>query len=263
MTASPLAADASPESIAAPAAMRLSIAHLLLWIAGTALVVALFPVNWLGGPDLLMDRESYFQKVQARQTLERLSVVAVAPCYGAAIASLLVACSRLLFRRPGFPSLPGHWPLIHLGLWILIVGIIIRGTPDRDFSPYNLHLLRQHHGAALVILFVVLLAAAIGAVLAVRDPWRWRMAVRCHLVAVVVPIVAFLIVPPASERSLAMTGTLVVLCWYIAALIAVLGGLWDFITRERFDLFHWVGVISLLGILAHPPLTWLIADMAY
>jgi hypothetical protein len=225
--------------------------------------VALFPVDWLDGPDLLMDRESYFQKAQARQTLERLSVVAVAPCYGAAIASLLVAGSRLLFRRPGFPALPGHWPLIHLGLWILIVGVIISETPRRPFSFYNLHLLRQHHGAALVILFVVLLAAAIGAVSAVRDPWRWRVAVRCHLVAVIVPIIAFLIMPLESQSAFAMTGMLVVLCWYIAALIAVLGGLWDFIARERFDLFHWVGVVSLLGILAHPPLTWLIADMAY
>jgi hypothetical protein len=42
----------------------------------------------------------------------------------------------------------------------------------------------------------------------------------------------------------------------------VLVGIWDFIRRERFDLFHWVGVVSLLGILPTRRSLTLIADMA-
>jgi len=106
------------------------------------------------------------------------------------------------------------------------------------------------------------LAVAIQAVVVVREPRRWRVALCCLLAAVVVPLVAFLIVPLENPRARELTGLSIVLAWYIAALVAVLVGIWDFIRRERFDLFHWVGVVSLLGILAHPPLTWLIADMA-
>jgi hypothetical protein len=240
---------------------RLSIAHLLLWIAGTALVVALFPKGWLAGPDFVGDREEYVSRIQRRQTFERLSVVAVAPCYGAAVASLLVAGVRLLWRRPGFPSLPGHWPLVNLGLWILIVGSIVHTAPERDFSSYNLHVVRQNLGAPLVILFVVLLAVAIQAVAAVREPRRWRVALWWQLAAVALPVVALVLSQFEHRPTLLIASMLVVLCWYIAALISVLAGLRDFISRERFDLFHWTGIVCLLGILAHPPLTWLIADV--
>ena len=51
--------------------------------------------------------------------------------------------------------------------------------------------------------------------------------------------------------------------WALATLIAALVGLWDFSASERYDFFHWVGVVSLLGILTHPPLTWIIADVAF
>ena len=248
---------------ARPARLRLSIAHLLLWIAATALVVASFPKGWLGAPDVWGDRESLTDRMQQRQTLERLSVVVVAPCYGAAVASLIVAGTRLLTRRPGFPALPGHWPLVQLGLWILIVG----GTLDHDDMggrpvTYNLAVFREDGGAALVVLLMLLLAVAIQAVVVVREPRRWRVAMCCMLAAVVVPLVAFLIVPLRNPGARNLTALSIVLAWYIAALVAVLVGIWDFIRRERFDLFHWVGVVSLLGILAHPPLTWLIADMA-
>ena len=257
-----LEVGALPETSPPEAArLRLSIAHLLLWIAGTALVVAAFPRGWLGGPKTWGDRESYQLRVQKRETLERLSVVAVAPCYGAALASLIVAGTRLLARRPGFPALPGHWPLVQLGLWILIVGGVLEQSSEQPLS-YNLAVFRDHMGAALVVLLMLLLAVAIQAVVVVREPRRWRIALRCFLAAVIVPMVAFLIVPLENQRAGALTGLSIVLLWYIASLIAVLVGIWDFICRERFDLFHWVGVVSLLSILAHPPLTWLIADMA-
>src|SRR6188508_189299 len=92
----PTASETAPPQAAR---LRLSIAHLLLWIAGTALVVASFPKGWLGGPDVWGDRESLALRTEQRQTLERLSVVVVAPCYGAAVASLVVAAARLLTRR--------------------------------------------------------------------------------------------------------------------------------------------------------------------
>src|SRR5262245_3923261 len=249
-----------PVPSSAASTMRLSIAHLLLWMAGTSLVVALFPKGWLAGPDEFGSRELFLQRVAQRQTLERLSVVAGAPCYGAALASLLVAGVRLLWRRPGFPSLPGHWPLVNLGLWVLIVGAIVSNIPDRSFSMYNLRVVGQNAGAPLVILLMLLLTVAVQAVLSVRQPLRWRIALGCQLAAAVLPLVGVLLMNGLDRPLLVIAGKLIMLCWYIAALVSVLAGLWDFIRRERFDLFHWVGVVSLLGILAHPPLTWLIAD---
>ena len=257
-----MTAPAAPAAPATPR-LRLSIAHLLLWMAATAVVVTLFPKGWLSGPDDRNSPEVYGRLLQQRRTLERLSVVAVAPCYGAAVASLLVAGVRLLWRRPGFPSLPGHWPLINLGLWVLIAGSIVTSAAEPDLSTYNLHVVLQNGGPPLAILAILLLAVGIQAVAAVREPRRWRIALRWQLAAVVLPVLAFLLTSLEQRPALAMTGTLVVLCWYIAALLAVLAGLWDFVSRERFDLFHWTGVVCLLGILAHPPLTWLIADVAY
>ncbi|HZN32334.1 MAG TPA: hypothetical protein VFB80_00895 [Pirellulaceae bacterium] len=258
--------DAEPATSQPPAGtasrMRLSIAHLLLWMAGTALVVALFPKGWLAGPDEFGSREIFLQRIAQRQTLERLSVVAVAPCYGAALASLLVAGVRLLWRRPGFPSLPGHWPLVNLGLWVLIVGAIVGNVPD--YSPtYNLHVVVQDAGVPLVILLMLLLTVAVHGVVSVRQPLRWRIALGCQLAAAVLPVIGMVLMSGLNPAQLAITARLILLCWYIAALVSVLAGLWDFICRERFDLFHWVGVVSLLGILAHPPLTWLIADIAF
>jgi hypothetical protein len=240
----------------------LSIAHLLLWMGGTALVLALFPQGWLAGPEIAGTRASFLRRAEQRRTLERLSVVVAAPCYGAAVASLAVAGPRLLERRPGFPELPGHWLLVHLGLWTLLASCVLATEPgDATFVSFTF--LRERSGAVLVTLLALLLASSIAALLDIRGPRRWRVALQAHLISVVLLIVTLL---AASLDGGSLSTALYYLMyswWAIAALIAALVGLWDFSAAERYDFFHWVGVVCLLGILAHPPLTWLIADAAF
>jgi hypothetical protein len=255
--------DRADSASIAAAKNRLSIAHLLLWMGGTAVVLAVFPLGWLAGPETSGTRESFLRRAEQRRLLERLSVVVAAPCYGAAVASLAVAGPRLLERRPGFPELPGHWLLVHLGLWTLIAACALASVPDDSAFAPTFALLRENSGVVLVVLLALLLASSIAALLGVRGPRRWRVALQAHVVAVVLLIVSFLAASlDGGTISTALSG-LMFFWWALAALIAALVGLWDFSADERYDLFHWVGVVSLLGILVHPPLTWLIADVAF
>jgi hypothetical protein len=98
---------------------RLTIAHLLLWTAATAFVVSVFPQHWLRTrlpPFVIVPATEH---VERQRLFEKWSIVAVSPFYGVAVASVVIAGSRLLQRRAGFPSQPGHWLLVQTGLGVL------------------------------------------------------------------------------------------------------------------------------------------------
>jgi hypothetical protein len=106
---------------------RLSIAHLLLWTATTALALSLCerppPASEIGFASFLsqpgMDVEA--AKNRERQQIWRLwqkrylANLAFAPIYGLALGGLVLAVWSIASGRSGFPTQPGHWLLVVIG----------------------------------------------------------------------------------------------------------------------------------------------------
>ena len=112
-------------------ANRLSIAHLLLWTATTALVLAGLQRMWhsdlprmspeppesdvvveLGGVRILDKGRSAFRQMQLLERSLSFLALAFSPAYGAALAAAGLAAWRMATRRGGFPAQPGHWLLL-------------------------------------------------------------------------------------------------------------------------------------------------------
>jgi hypothetical protein len=250
------AADAGTAAL-----FRLTIAHLLLWTAATGFIVAIFPKDWLRSSIPRSDYATIVELVERRQLLEKWSVVAVSPFYGAAVTSVAIAGTRLLSRRSGFPQQPGHWLLVQTGIGVLVASCFVAADPDIiHFSPFALHSARRTFGVVVFVLLAGLAATGIAASQAVVQPWRWRMFFRLHLVSMVVPLLAFLIaISYPTPTGAAFLLRLAIWLWAISSAAAVLIGMCDLLRRSRHDLFHWTGLIAPAAILVHPLLTRWIA----
>ena len=103
------------ESQLKTAGSRLSIAHLLAWTAGIAIVLAVF--RWVRQID------SGYAPTGAQQ----LGQFAYGLCYGAGICGLALFGVRRLRQSAHGPSQPGHWMLTVLGIAGLIDGAALLG----------------------------------------------------------------------------------------------------------------------------------------
>jgi hypothetical protein len=226
----------------APPANRLSIAHLLLWTATTAAALAFanrvqeMRIDYLGGYD------AFPAAYQRLRWIEDMLWYAVAPAYGAAIAATLLAVWHWSLRRGGFPSQPGHWVAVMLGVGASrVAGAYITSgiLPEDMFIELG-----------VLILGVVLacLAAA-----STKGPRRWRTALLMnaggHAALADAVVAGRAAGSPASLRTLILLPALAIFAAMAAALLA---SLIDLVSRERFDLFHWIGVGSLWMIVVHP-----------
>src|SRR5688572_28112648 len=125
-----------PKPIAAqPQQNRLSIAHLFLWTATTAVVLthqqSLKPPapdrigfsSFLSQPgmDVEVEMAKQRQRIHGRWTSRWLVDLAFSPVYGAALAGVVLAFWRLITLRFGFPTQPGHWLLILICMLYWIV----------------------------------------------------------------------------------------------------------------------------------------------
>jgi len=246
----------------AAAPFRLTIAHLLLWTAATGFIVAIFPKDWLRSSIPRSDYATIVELVEHRQVLEKWSVVAVSPFYGAAATSVAIACTRLLQRRSGFPQQPGHWLLVQAGIGVLVASCFVAADPDIiHFSPVALHSVRRTFGGVVFVLLAGLAATGIAASQAVSGPPRWQVFFRLNLLVAIVPLLAFLIaISYPTATGAAFLVRLTIWLWAIFAAAAVVAGLCDLIRRSRHDLFHWTGLIAPAAILSHPLLTkWIAA----
>lgn len=254
-------AVASPQAkYAAPP--RLSIAHLLLWMATTALVVALFPADWMRKLDSStpLDQESFRQQMERRQTVEKVGAALVAPFYGAGLAAVVVATLRAVRREPGFPAAPGHWLLLHVGLGFLAFADAYHKSRGSRYVKFEL--LNPEFDPVSLLLFLVFVAqliVALGAAVQ-PQPWRWRLAFGIYLGGVAALIGGMLLgwQGLANEFWLGLAGIVAA----NGAAFAIFAAARDLFRRERYDLFHWLGVIVLIAVAAHPILAGLATRLA-
>jgi hypothetical protein len=206
---------APPES---PFYGRLSIAHLLLITAGSAIAV------WLQQPPGM---ESSVVAVTLAVTL--------APVYGTAMAAIVISLSQRPARP--FAAQPGHWLLLLIGNVFAGLGLAWRMAfmVRSPGAPVPKALLFM---AAVAIAWPLLLTFAlvffIQAVRDVRQPAPWRLVFWLFAGTVFLPCCL-----PALP---------------VAALYAVVEDLRE---PQHRDLWHWFGVAALFGVVMHLTLLWL------
>lgn len=231
------------------AANRLTIAHLMLWTAMTAIVLG-----------FIRHIAPHYTPTSAATPqfalnlwLQYLLLFAVSPAYGAALAGLQLAIWRLLTRRFGFPSQPGHWLLLVLA----IIPIYVVAT---------WLLLPSFDDVSLVFVCIGLVVAtllSLAAAMRIRRPTWWlptfalaagglggialSVATWIAMGFETPPVAAF----PAVLGALAVAGSI------MAGLAA---GILDLTAPERYDVFHWTGVATLAAFAAYPLLAWLIVE---
>lgn len=106
---------------------RLSIAHLLLWTATTALALSLCErprpaseigfASFLSQPGMDVEAAKNRERQQIWQLWQKRYLVslAFAPIYGLALGGLVLGVWSIVTGRPGFPTQPGHWLLVVIG----------------------------------------------------------------------------------------------------------------------------------------------------
>jgi len=225
-------------------ANRLSIAHLLLWTATTAVVLG-----------FIRHAAPHFTPTSATTAqhalylwLQYSLLYAVSPAFGAVLAGMVLAIWRLATRRFGFPAQPGHWLLLILFVIPLVVGAVWLRLPE--------------HGGIVVVFVTLILLTALSsaAVVQTRRPTRWRLTFALAawgLGGIVVSLaLQFVFATPAATMP-AVLGGLSVVSGVMAGLAA---GILDLTAPERYDTFHWTGVATLAALAAYPLLAWLIVE---
>ena len=248
----------APPPIAAqrqPSPNRLTIAHLLLWTATTAAVLAGTQRTWhshlpLMSPDFVQPDDPVPESLSPFRRMQRLEsrlsslALAFAPAYGAALAGLALAGWRLAGRRGGFPVQPGHWLLLAVASVIVAAAWPLAASPVPMVADVPLALRFALPGG-------VLLVAA----------WRlpasdWRISfdeVGGGLVGIGLAI--------QLEGWLSGTGfgpVVAIPVGVIPAILVVLGMITaglavaeEVQSRARRDLFHWAGLAVWLMMMLH------------
>jgi hypothetical protein len=229
----------------APAALpRLSISHLLMWTAATA--VAFVPYQWWMS---LRDQDS--SAVES----EYLSIVTTTTyaVYGVSTgAHLFVTACLLFWRGRGVvvrPLQPGHWLAIRgavAGILSIVVWTAIRlsGEPDVAASRW---LSLPHYSMTAVFFFIFLWAA-----IRRHDPARWRIVFLTMAVASLISLIATMIAPIWYWRAAYFVAPGLAAATQAVVLLLALGG--DLARSAPRHWTHWLAagfyVAGLVGTCA-------------
>jgi hypothetical protein len=246
---------------------RLSIAHLMLWTATTAVVLTflqarepLLPKH-VGfgsmltspGEDVKLKRERMRLAFWRRMKTQHVVGLVASPVYGAALAGVALAMGRHLMRRNGFPVQPGHWLLIAIaavGITVAIVWPLLRSLP----LPAN---------AADFASMGVVTAIFAACTTRIRAPYYWRIplglaALGCGLTGM--SALVGVIASSNDPLPLVFAGFMIGLLAIAAAPItALLCAGFDAAEWKEFDIFHWIGVATLFGVVAHFLVLWTVS----
>ena len=199
---------------------RLSITHLLIWTALSAVLLAI-------------DRATSQLPHLETSAFGQMIAFIYAPLFGAGVFALLLAAWRATNGGPRFPSQPGHWLLVISGIQSLLhlsIGLIV-AVAQLGVSWELLQLGRLCEELACGTLLV----------LAIRDSRRsWRVAFVCGLISYVFSLAGTALMqfgvfdfsPEREEGYLHWLTLLVCLC-------AVFD---DCLTRAPRDYLHWMGL---------------------
>jgi hypothetical protein len=166
---------------------RLSIAHLLLWMATTGAVLALGHRN----KPLPVDKNGIDNRQQqmVRQWNARYYVtLTFAPAAGAAYAGVVLACWRTATRQFGFPTQPGHWILLGMSGMFALAAV----------RPYLIWLIPE---VADITISATASGFFIAISIALREPLRWRITFGMLGCAFGIALLAFVVkfLSPANE----------------------------------------------------------------
>ena len=230
-------------------ANRLSIAHLLLWMTTTAAVLAFLQRHspeWQA--PFSSGNEAFDQAVAQSREVERwefISLMGIAPAYGAALASAILAGWRLASGRRGFPVQPGHWLL----LLIMLIPVVAALASLLD------SLVQQASIAAIGLLYATGITAA--AALTTRSPPRWHRAYVLTMFGMMILLCQLGLVMGIGPNPLSGFVIAISLLFLVSGLVAALGSsVLDLTARERFDYLHWTGVAVLFAAIVHVFVLW-------
>jgi hypothetical protein len=215
---------------------RLSIAHLLLITAGSAVAIWLMqPPNGKAG------------------TLEVVISAIFAPVYGTALAVVVLAFARGAIRLWGaIAEEPGHWLLLIIGsgfagpALLIRSGSVIRQWPAPSPQPaWEIFLAF----VGICVAIALLLEASVSLLVVIaeyHDSRRWH-AVFCLLGLTIFSPCCGTVVLDSGALSLVLTVALLLVFTTYAAAV-------DIRERQYRDLWHWLGVGALFAAVCHAAL---------
>jgi len=231
----------------------LTIAHILLWTAGTGIALTYLqaqkppPPEALGFASILTGRNedpkivlAKLQQEWSRQLQARYVVgLWFAPLYGAALAGGLLAIGQIATRRFGFPVQPGHWLLLAIaGVFLLLVAHpILRRLPISS-------------DGAICVAVICMTALLIAVTVIVREPLYWRfllgLASAGSLLLTASLLSSTFLSPSIELLPPFLLGIGAIVAVPFAALVCLA---LDIADRSRhYDYLHWVGIAVLLGV---------------
>jgi len=220
------------------AANRLSIAHLLLWTATTALAVGTIMPDPIDAPfqsDMPAEVRAYLSRQQQQW---RMATVLTGPVLGAGLAALVIATWRRWRHQPGFPTQPGHWMLMIVGM--CTVAAMDLALVNR-LSRFNSNLILS----SLVLIFwvtclVTLILLAV-AYFRVSEPLPWK----CVFAIAGVNVGLFFFGCCGFPLGEPFPFQLITLAVFHATPISVVvAAVLDVLSGRAHDVFHWVGVVA-------------------
>jgi hypothetical protein len=226
---------------------RLSIAHLLLWTAATALVFSCcerppapsqIGIGGFSQPGTNVEaardreRQRFWQMLQNRYLIN----LAFAPIYGFALAGFMLASWRITNAKSGFPTQPGHWLLVVIGSATALVAAKLRLSLPPPASDYE---------DSMYLLIVALMSLLAG--FKVGDSlWRVPLLIFGGSILLLSPLPALAPGPGG--------GTLVTMAMFgvgTAFILALVCAATEVARCDRGDIFHWTGVATLIGVVGH------------
>lgn len=224
---------------------RLTVAHLLLWMATTGFLLARLQMHQPVGSatkESVNSRAEFTDeelKAGRRETVRRYIALIFAPVNGVAFAAVLLALWRVATRRFGFPTQPGHWLLILFGVLLAVSDVRnqLLSTIPRDGA--------EMLSAAVATCLLVIVAYVN------RQRLRWSVAFAIPAVGFGTAFLVFLLrtLSPAIQPVNLMSLGLLVFTSF--PLLLVVCTAFDLAERQRYDIFHWIGIATLLGCTVH------------
>ncbi|MCI0360319.1 MAG: hypothetical protein L0211_17730 [Planctomycetaceae bacterium] len=228
--------QAATNSERPPPANRLTIAHLLLWTATTALVIgAIMPDPFNAHFDA--DTPARVRSDLTRQQQKwRIVTVVTGPVLGAGLAGLAIAAWRYCRRQPGFPTQPGHWNLMIIGTSTLAIMELHLFNRLEPVPATHMPLLHIIWATFFLSLFLVVVAYV-----HTQEPLHWKRVFGIAATSIGLFFMGGCCAFPLGPRPILLI--LSAILYAIPISMAVATAI-DIRTGHRYDVFHWVGIIA-------------------
>lgn len=226
---------------------RISIVHLMTWTAGCAILLTAY--------------QALYQPSGVDEKLAialRINTAMVSILYGTGVAGLILWVKRRVGGGPAFPTQPGHWLLLTLGMyavvqWIAWAGFLSFQAICRLLEWYGAMSISWYYVAQLPV-HLVQLIVAVAALIGCRARWHWKAVFAAMMGAAATTILGHVIATANQGRIgvLIQVETVLNAIGPIAlfALVATALSV-DLIRGTSRDWLHWAGVlVNLLGFLA-------------